>query len=62
MSYDIELQDTILFPEGGGQPDDRGTIDNIEVLKVIRSGSKVRSFTCQSEFNFSKKRILKNIK
>ena len=42
--YEIELKDTILFPEGGGQPTDHGTlslIDNddesIEILSVHRT-------------------------
>ena len=44
--YTISLQDTILFPEGGGQPTDRGTIvlksgeqeKKLQVLNVIRKG------------------------
>ena len=40
-SFDIELEETILFPEGGGQPCDKGTIDNKHVKKVIRVGAKV---------------------
>ena len=35
------MEDTILFPEGGGQPDDKGTIDSIPVIKVVRAGAKV---------------------
>jgi misacylated tRNA(Ala) deacylase len=37
--YEIELQDTVLFPEGGGQPSDRGFItieeDNDNANKII---------------------------
>ena len=28
----VVLEDTILYPEGGGQPADRGTIDGIAVV------------------------------
>lgn len=28
--YEIELQDTILFPEGGGQPSDSGSLKIVE--------------------------------
>ena len=40
----IELKDTILFPEGGGQPSDFGTINGIAVKKVIRKGAKALHF------------------
>ncbi|KAG0674192.1 hypothetical protein C6P43_000733 [Kluyveromyces marxianus] len=35
-TYEVELEDTILFPEGGGQPSDSGRIhvENGEVLSV----------------------------
>lgn len=33
-NYWIELDQTIFFPEGGGSPRDRGTIDGIEVLDL----------------------------
>ncbi|MEQ2275030.1 Alanyl-tRNA editing protein Aarsd1 [Xenotaenia resolanae] len=36
--FDVILQDTVLFPEGGGQPDDRGLIGEAPVLKVTRQG------------------------
>jgi len=42
--FDIELEETILFPEGGGQPCDKGTIDNKHVKKVIRVGAKAIHF------------------
>ncbi|KAF7726491.1 hypothetical protein EC973_008726 [Apophysomyces ossiformis] len=34
--YEVKLHDTILFPEGGGQPSDTGFIDNVEVYDVQR--------------------------
>ncbi|KAH9509786.1 N-chimaerin [Bulinus truncatus] len=39
QGYNIVLEDTILFPEGGGQPDDRGTINDVPVMKVSRVGA-----------------------
>ncbi|KAJ7313423.1 hypothetical protein JRQ81_004781 [Phrynocephalus forsythii] len=38
QGYHVILEDTILFPEGGGQPDDRGFINDIPVLRVTRQG------------------------
>lgn len=42
--YDVILEDTILFPEGGGQPCDYGFLDNIPVLNVRRNGSEAVHF------------------
>uniref|UniRef100_A0A672ITU6 Alanyl-tRNA synthetase domain containing 1 n=1 Tax=Salarias fasciatus TaxID=181472 RepID=A0A672ITU6_SALFA len=36
--FNVKLQDTILFPEGGGQPDDHGLIGDVAVLRVTRQG------------------------
>ncbi|CEG78002.1 hypothetical protein RMATCC62417_12671 [Rhizopus microsporus] len=36
--YEIKLQDTVLFPEGGGQPSDTGFIDSVQVFQVERRG------------------------
>ncbi|KAJ1961732.1 hypothetical protein GGI12_003082 [Dipsacomyces acuminosporus] len=36
--YEVELEDTVIFPEGGGQPSDVGTIDGIEVVRAKREG------------------------
>ncbi|NP_001003572.1 alanyl-tRNA editing protein Aarsd1 [Danio rerio] len=36
--FNVKLKDTILFPEGGGQPDDHGTIGGVPVLRVLRQG------------------------
>ncbi|XP_064644016.1 alanyl-tRNA editing protein Aarsd1-B-like [Lineus longissimus] len=43
--FEIILEDTVLFPEGGGQPDDRGTINDVDVLSVIRRGVEAVHFT-----------------
>ncbi|XP_058140289.1 alanyl-tRNA editing protein Aarsd1 isoform X2 [Dasypus novemcinctus] len=43
--FQVVLEDTLLFPEGGGQPDDRGTINDISVLRVTRQGSQADHFT-----------------
>lgn len=40
----VVLADTILFPEGGGQPADHGTIAGIEVVDVQRVADEVRHF------------------
>ncbi|XP_012672799.2 alanyl-tRNA editing protein Aarsd1 [Clupea harengus] len=42
--YNVKLKDTILFPEGGGQPDDRGTIGGVSVLRVLRQGPEAVHF------------------
>ena len=34
------LEDTVLYPEGGGQPCDRGTANGIEVLEVCSHGGE----------------------
>ncbi|CAH2301984.1 alanyl-tRNA editing Aarsd1 [Pelobates cultripes] len=36
--FNVLLKDTVLFPEGGGQPDDRGFINEIPVLRITRLG------------------------
>ena len=33
----VVLADTVLYPEGGGQPKDHGTVDDIEVLDVLKT-------------------------
>ena len=38
------LDDTILFPEGGGQPSDRGFLNEVEVLDVQKSGGEIRHY------------------
>ena len=38
------LDDTILFPEGGGQPSDRGFLNDAEVLDVQKAGGEIRHY------------------
>jgi Ser-tRNA(Ala) deacylase AlaX len=40
----VLLEDTILCPEGGGQPSDRGTLDGVAVLDVQRRDGEVRHY------------------
>jgi Ser-tRNA(Ala) deacylase AlaX len=34
--------DTVFYPEGGGQPSDRGTMGGVDVLQVRSAGGIVR--------------------
>ncbi|CAG9761661.1 unnamed protein product [Ceutorhynchus assimilis] len=43
--YEVILEDTILFPEGGGQPCDYGFLNSIPVNKVIRKADKAIHIT-----------------
>lgn len=45
--FEVLLEDTILFPEGGGQADDRGTINEIAVVSVSRRASEAIHFTME---------------
>ncbi len=38
----VVLADTVLYPEGGGQPSDRGTVGGIPVLDVRNSRGEIR--------------------
>ena len=43
--YNAIFEDTVLFPEGGGQNDDHGTINgNIPVVRITRNGDKAVHF------------------
>lgn len=39
--FDVVLEDTAFYPEGGGQPFDTGTLDGIEVFDVQRDRQDV---------------------
>ncbi|XP_046397020.1 alanyl-tRNA editing protein Aarsd1-B [Ischnura elegans] len=41
QAYEVLLEDSVLFPEGGGQPSDHGWIDEEEVLVIERRGEDV---------------------
>jgi Ser-tRNA(Ala) deacylase AlaX len=41
--YRVILDDSVLYPEGGGQPYDLGTVNGIEVLKVTKSPETKKS-------------------
>ncbi|RWS23331.1 alanyl-tRNA synthetase-like protein [Leptotrombidium deliense] len=42
--FNVVLTDTVLFPEEGGQPDDRGIIDGKPVLKVNKVNNEAVHF------------------
>jgi Ser-tRNA(Ala) deacylase AlaX len=44
----VRLAETILYPEGGGQPADRGTIAGVEVMDVQSRGREVLHFVAGS--------------
>lgn len=44
QGFNVILEDTILFPEGGGQPCDYGTINGEPVRSVTRRGSEAVHF------------------
>ncbi|TRY93947.1 hypothetical protein DNTS_022025 [Danionella cerebrum] len=46
--FNVKLKDTIMFPEGGGQPDDHGTIGGVPVLRVLRQGPDAVHFLSSS--------------
>lgn len=43
--YEVILKDTIFYPEGGGQPGDRGTINDVKVLDTKRINGEVVHIT-----------------
>jgi len=45
--YEVVLNDTVLFPEGGGQPHDTGYIGEAKVTQVLRKGADAVHITAQ---------------
>ena len=43
----VVLADTIFYPEGGGQPSDRGTISGTDVVDVRKVGDRIRHYLLQ---------------
>ncbi|CAH2090779.1 unnamed protein product [Euphydryas editha] len=43
--YQVILENTILFPAGGGQPHDVGWLNDKEVVQVLRKGDQALHFT-----------------
>jgi Ser-tRNA(Ala) deacylase AlaX len=41
------LRDTILYPEGGGQPSDRGSVNGVEVLDVQKVDGEIRHYLAE---------------
>lgn len=46
--HEVIFEDTILFPEGGGQPDDRGTAGGVAVLRVVRQGGEAVHYLAEA--------------
>ena len=40
----VVLDDTVLYPEGGGQPSDRGRLGSVAVVEVRKVGGETRHF------------------
>ncbi len=45
--FDVELDETVLFPTGGGQPHDTGSIGGIAVTDVVEDGERVLHHTAE---------------
>uniref|UniRef100_A0A6M2CN26 Putative alanyl-trna editing protein aarsd1-b n=1 Tax=Rhipicephalus microplus TaxID=6941 RepID=A0A6M2CN26_RHIMP len=46
--YEVVFEDTVLFPEGGGQPDDRGLVGDVPVLRVFRRAGEAVHVVCSA--------------
>lgn len=49
IGFNVILENTILFPEGGGQPCDRGLLNGRPVLNVVRRGAEAVHFVQSDE-------------
>lgn len=47
--YEVVFEDTILFPEGGGQNDDHGTVNGLPVVSVKRQNGQAVHFVVSNE-------------
>ncbi len=45
--FDVELSQTVLFPTGGGQPHDTGSINGVDVVDVTEDGERVLHRTAE---------------
>jgi len=43
------LNDTLLYPEGGGQPCDRGWLSGVQVCDVLKQGGEIRHYLTGSD-------------
>lgn len=50
--FQVTFEDTVLFPEGGGQPSDHGWLNGTEVRNVIRKGATAVHFLDGEEVPF----------